>query len=493
MKKQGNKLKKSELVSAITIWCAVLLICAIDFISYPFSRAFQNTIPAMAIAIITLIIYFIPIKSGKKGFIYSVFIMAAVAFGLINDPGNQTLHYLVFISMVISALYFSEKLIIAYAIILNIGLLLMFFTNNIALLGINSDVKYIVSLFLYTNGGFILLYLLTRYGKKQIETAGKGENTSNNLTTEQETITSKLKGSSSMLDDSINTFSQNITSIQESSKNINNAMQEMAKGIQGQAEEFNNIYADVNESMKDVQSSLDIYQNISDEIEKMGVEVDSGFNKINSMSQQMETISIAVNASIKMINELGENMQKVAESLGKITYVADQTNLLALNAAIEAARAGEHGKGFAVVADEVRKLADESAVTVNEINEMIKNINNQSKNAVERTMEGDAAVKEGCRTIDELSQYFTVFGEAFNKMISTLSEEKSVIERVVNGYSHIQKKVESVASISEQSSASVEEVLATIENENQNVMAIGDFLSGIKNISSELCELVKDK
>lgn len=493
MKTTDRQLKRSELISSIVIWIVVTFISIIELINYPLSKAIQNCSPALAVGLVTLIIYFIPISSKIKGFIYAVFIMAAVIFTLIDDPSDQTLHYLIFVSMVLTALYFSERLIIIYAIVLNAAFIALFILNNASLFGMVKEIKFLISLLLYLNTGFVLLYFLTRWGKERISAAKNNEINANRLLKSQQETAEKIEESSSVLNSSLNVFSQSIENIQESSANINCAMQEMAKGIQQQADDFNNIYAEVNESMKDVQSSFQISQGTSDKIQKMGKAVDSGFSIINNMAAQMKTISVAVSASLKMVDELEKNMGNVSESLEKITYVAEQTNLLALNAAIEAARAGEHGKGFAVVADEVRKLADESAVTVSGIGEMIKGINEQSKNAVQKTTEGDTAVKEGSDALEEVSRYFSSFKEVFEEMMTTLSQEKSMIEKVASSYGNIQKRIEGVAAISQESSASVEEVLATIENENQNVMTIGDSLSDIKNMGSKLYEISREK
>lgn len=121
----------------------------------------------------------------------------------------------------------------------------------------------------------------------------------------------------------------------------------------------------------------------------------SGSAVVSQAVSEMERIANTVEESTRFIEELGVHSQTISAIVNTIKEIADQTNLLALNAAIEAARAGEHGRGFAVVADEVRKLAERTSCSTEEISQMITNIQSGTSNAVASMEKGNSFVREG--------------------------------------------------------------------------------------------------
>jgi methyl-accepting chemotaxis protein len=175
----------------------------------------------------------------------------------------------------------------------------------------------------------------------------------------------------------------------------------------------------------------------------------------------MRSIAESVSSTAKKVDELGQSSDQIGRIIGVIDDIADQTNLLALNAAIEAARAGEQGRGFAVVADEVRKLAERTTKATKEIAEMMRTVQEETKVAVAAMEQGTKQVEEGVTTTsragDSLKQIIHMseqVGEMITHIATAATEQSSATEEINNNMDQIAKLVkESVAGANESAKA----------------------------------------
>ncbi|HPT77111.1 MAG TPA: methyl-accepting chemotaxis protein, partial [Defluviitaleaceae bacterium] len=161
-------------------------------------------------------------------------------------------------------------------------------------------------------------------------------------------------------------------------------------------------------------------------------------------------------------------MDEIYDFLSGITHIAEQTNLLALNAAIEAARAGESGKGFAVVAGEVKQLAEQSSSIVEQINQIIHQIKNKTKNVFDEVSKGQEATQDGEKIVKSVNQSFEMIQDSFKNINQYIFDEVSRIENIADLFSHIDQEIDRIANISEGHAAAVEELLATIQEHTSN-------------------------
>ncbi len=186
----------------------------------------------------------------------------------------------------------------------------------------------------------------------------------------------------------------------------------------------------------------------------------------------MEKIKKSVYESAVKIKELGDQSQKIGEIIQVIDDIAEQTNLLALNAAIEAARAGEHGKGFAVVADEVRKLAERSGKATKEIAELINNIQKGTEKAVEAMGHGTTEVEEGAKLAHDAGQALQEILETVELSLKQTQNISNAAQQLNDSSTAVVVAVENVAAITEQNLASTQEMTAGTDS---TVHAIGQI------------------
>ena len=193
-----------------------------------------------------------------------------------------------------------------------------------------------------------------------------------------------------------------VSHIRKASEEVNGRAQALSglsggayEGMEQQSGEITSMAGAVEEFSA---TSLDIADNMGN-TERMAQEnaqqTRIGRNSMQEASSSLEHIATALNSTATVINTLGQRSQEIGGIVGVITSIAEQTNLLALNAAIEAARAGEQGRGFAVVADEVRNLASRTRQATDEISGMIQSIQQETGNAISTMEQGNALMQEG--------------------------------------------------------------------------------------------------
>ena len=217
---------------------------------------------------------------------------------------------------------------------------------------------------------------------------------------------------------------------------------EMAKGMSEQSSQVIQVSSAIEEMSASVVEVARKSGEAAGNASKSGEVAQEGGKVVDETIQGMNAISEAVSAGAASVAELGKRGEQIGEIIDVINDIADQTNLLALNAAIEAARAGEHGRGFAVVADEVRKLADRTTKATEEIGDSIKAIQTETGEAVTRMNAGTEQVKTG---------------------VERATEAGRSLQQIVTGAQEVASMIQSIAAAAEEQSAASEEVSRNVD------------------------------
>ncbi|PWW33555.1 methyl-accepting chemotaxis protein (MCP) signaling protein [Paenibacillus pabuli] len=178
--------------------------------------------------------------------------------------------------------------------------------------------------------------------------------------------------------------------------------------------------------------------------------------------------------------------------LTAINQISDQTNLLALNANIEASRAGEAGAGFAVVANEVKKLAQECSNTVKQIDEIIHNIKRKTQLVVEKATNGSEAVQEGKAISIQVLESFDNIKSTFEHIDQYIAKELDMTDQMSLIFNRVRQQVDHISNISQKHAAATEDVLATTQEQKSNMDVIYEFMGKINHSSIRLQDLIAE-
>jgi methyl-accepting chemotaxis protein len=185
--------------------------------------------------------------------------------------------------------------------------------------------------------------------------------------------------------------------------------------------------------------------------ERSGEEARKGVDVILSTTEQMQSLAATVHRASNTLQGLGSKSQQISQIVDVIREIADQTNLLALNAAIEAARAGEQGRGFAVVADEVRKLAERTGQSTQQIAKVINEVLSETGNAIHEMEDGVTKVQEGTRLAEAAGESIRHIVASTERVANMVTDISSAIREQTTAAQDIAKNVEHVAQSSEES------------------------------------------
>jgi len=304
-------------------------------------------------------------------------------------------------------------------------------------------------------------------------------------------VTGNYQGDHQILKNSINRMGESVSGILNQVKEavaatasaanqISSSTEEMAAGAQEQSSQATEVAGAVEEMTKTIYETTKNTGQATEASKNSGKVAKEGGKVVEETIHGMNRIAEVVKKSAETVQALGKSSDQIGEIVQVIDDIADQTNLLALNAAIEAARAGEQGRGFAVVADEVRKLAERTTKATKEIATMIKQIQKDTSGAVESMEQGTKEVEIGKQLAEKAGTSLQEIIHGAELVVDIVTQVAAASEEQSSAAEQISKNIESISSVTQESASGIQQIAHASEDLNRLTLNLQELIAQFK-------------
>lgn len=313
----------------------------------------------------------------------------------------------------------------------------------------------------------------------------------NEMTENSRNLLDSIHKASENINDESEALTSSADEVKAGSEQVASTMEDLASGSETQARhagELSSVMSQFIQRVEQANENGEYIQTASEDVLKM---TNEGTALMDQSNKQMTLIDEIVQDAVAKVEGLDDHSKEISELVLVIQDIADQTNLLALNAAIEAARAGEHGRGFAVVADEVRKLAEQVSLSVTDITGIVNNIQNESSTVSKSLRAGYGEVTEGTTQIQTTRETFQHISTAVEEMVKHIHVVSENLEDIASNTQEMGGSIEEIAAVSEESAAGIEQTSAQSQQASSAMEEVAGSSRDLVELAENLDQYVR--
>lgn len=420
----------------------------------------------------------------KKPLLTTAILLMAILTFTVPFVGSEISGMLIMIVLSVVSLYLNKALLYSMGSLYSISYAVIYYSEVKRI-----DENLILTL-AFVGLTVIALYFVCKRSADLIMLANNKEDEATKLLVKMDNMVNVIQKSTNTLSEDIANCNQDISTLKDISNTMVDSIKNVTNGVVNQSQSISHINGMMNEADDKMSEINELTKCLSQTSYETSQVVENNSMQIDQMEMQMEIIHTTVAESLETVDALNQSMKEVNGFLGSINQIAAQTNLLALNASIEASRAGEAGAGFSVVAEEIKKLAGQSADIVKHINDIIIEIESKTELVSQKAGKGSMAVREGKLLSKQVMDSFTNIKTAFLNIDGYIEKELSMSDNVSAIFNQITVQSENISSIAIKHTDTTEEMLAITEEQSANIDIIYESIQSINNAGTHLGNLI---
>ena len=423
------------------------------------------------------------VPAEKQQFVVSIVLMLLIFFISINSGAYYSDDYMLYLaSYALAGLYLNPNITKVQIVLGDILFIIMYLLKP---QNVESTSQFIMCMVTFTLAG-IMVFLVIQRGSAFIEQSDR-------RTEEAVTLIESMRNIGEELQHNFENSSGRMDSLKEANAVLSGNALELKDGSMSITNEARTVADSCDQVHEKLEITENQIQSLEDEMNKFEGALSANQKQMTEMGNQVANIKTTINEANVVFQKLSEQMEEITNVLDQLNAISSKTTMLALNASIEAARAGSAGVGFAVVAEQVKTLAVDSSKCANEVAVVVSSIQEQIVKTSAQLDGSTASIDSSLQTLDGLQDTFGQLNAQFGTLHENIEVQNNNIDQVNLIFAELKDKISVMSNYSEENQAAVQSITDTIEVYKENIELVIDDTQQIHELSESMLNISNAK